>query len=72
VQLKSRLQEEELDARPALSEFLERLCLVLYDSLRPLIIQVRQPTFTIVLLYNLLISKITFKGTVQRDFNSVF
>ncbi len=72
MQLKSRLQEEELDARPALSEFLERLCLVLYDSLRPLIIQVRQPTFTIVLLYNLLISKITFKGTVQRDFNSVF
>ena len=33
-------QEEEQDSRPVLSEFLERLCLVLYDSLRPLIIQV--------------------------------
>ncbi|XP_023321299.1 conserved oligomeric Golgi complex subunit 3 [Eurytemora carolleeae] len=32
--------EEAEDPRPELSSFLERLCLVLYDSLRPLIIQV--------------------------------
>jgi hypothetical protein len=41
------LQEEDQDSRPALSEFLERLCLVLYDSLRPLIIQASSPALII-------------------------
>jgi len=33
-------EEGEEDTRPQLGEFLERLCLVLYDNLRPLIIHV--------------------------------
>jgi len=40
AQMFSAVEDNEDDPRPVLSGFLENLCLVLYDSLRPIIIQV--------------------------------